>query len=204
MREPPVIARLLTLEEYLAFEEQTPLRHEYIAGEVFAMAGASTRHNLIIQNIVAKLRPAARRRGCRVFVESVKLRAASDRIYYPDLIVACGKAAEVEQIVEEPSLIVEVTSPSSRATDRREKLDAYQKLPSLRSYLIVGQRHRQVIAYSRGPDDAWLREDVAGDGTLALRTLDLAITLDEIYDDVPMPPLSVGEGEDDEWSDDEE
>ena len=201
MREPPVVARLLTLEEYLAFEEQTPLRHEYIAGEVFAMAGASTRHNLIIQNIVALLRPAARRRGCRVFVEGVKLRAGSDRVYYPDVLVACGKAAEVEQIVEEPSIVVEVTSPSSRATDRREKLDAYQRLPSLRSYLIVEQRHPRVLAYSRDTDGSWLREELAGAGTVSLRAIDLAITLDEIYDDIPMPPLAVGEDEEEDEGD---
>jgi len=201
MREPPVVARLLTLEEYLAFEEQTPLRHEYIAGEVFAMAGASTRHNLIVQNIVALLRPAARRRGCRVFAEGVKLRAGSDRVYYPDVLVACGKAAEVEQIVEEPTLVVEVTSPSSRATDRREKLDAYQRLPSLRSYLIVEQRHRRVLAYSRDNDGSWVREELTGSGTVALHVLDIDITLDEIYDDIPMPPLAVGENDEDDETD---
>jgi Uma2 family endonuclease len=202
MREPPVIAGLLTLEEYLAFEEQSPLRHEYVAGEVFAMTGGTTRHNLIVQNLSRSLHGSARRRGCRVFAEGVKLRAASDRIYYPDILVACGKAADVDQIVEVPTLVVEVTSPSSRATDRREKLDAYQKLSSLRAYLIVEQRHRRVLMYVRGPDEAWLREEFVGDGTVELRVLDATIALDEIYDDVPMPPLSVGEGEDEEeWSD---
>jgi Uma2 family endonuclease len=107
----------------------------------------------------------------------------------------------VEQIVEEPSLIVEVTSPSSRATDRRAKLDAYQRLPSLRSYVIVEQRHRRVLAYSRDADGSWVREELNGSGTVALRALELVMTVDEIYDDVPTPPLAVGEDENDdnEW-----
>lgn len=111
----------MSLDEYLAFEERSPLRHEYVAGEVYTMTGATTRHNLITLNIVSHLRGAARSHGCRVFATDVKLRSA-DRVYCPDVIVACGKAANVELIVEEPSLVVEVTSPSTRATDRREKL----------------------------------------------------------------------------------
>ena len=149
MRETPPVARLLTLDEYLAFEEQSPLKHEYIAGEVFAMSGVTIRHNLITLNIAVALRTAARARGCRVLATEVKLQAASDRIYYPDLMVACGRAGEVELIVQEPSIVVEVSSRSTRATDRREKLDAYQRISSLRQYLIVEQRRRHVMACPR-------------------------------------------------------
>lgn len=188
----------MTLEEYLAFEEQSPIRHEYVAGEVFAMSGASTRHNLIISNLVRALHPAGKKRGCRVFFIDVKLRAGPDRIYYPDLIVACGRSAEVEQIVETPSVVVEVSSVSTRGTDRREKLDAYQKLPSLRHYLLVEQRRRLVIVYSRDAEGEWVREEFAGEGDVRLSALDLTLTLDDIYDDVPLPPMSVGEDEESE------
>jgi len=204
MRDAPVIGRLLTLDEYLAFEEQKPIKHEYIAGEVFAMSGVTTRHNLITINLVGVLRGVARRRGCRTFATDVKLRAAADRIYYPDVIVACGKAAEVDLIVEAPSIVVEVTSPSTGATDRREKLDAYQRIPSLRLYLIVEQRHRRVLAYSRDAAGEWLREEFNGTGTVAVRALDATITLDDIYDDVPMPPLTVGENDaGEEWGEED-
>lgn len=197
----------MTLEEYLEFENKSVIRHEYVAGEVFAMAGASTRHNLIISNFVRGLHPAAKKRGCRVFFIDVKLRAGPDRIYYPDLLVACGRAAEVELIVDAPSVVVEVTSPGTRATDRREKLDAYQRLPSLRHYLIVEQRRRLVIAYSRDEAGEWIRDEIAGTGDVYIETLDLTLTLDDIYDDVPLPPMSVGEEEESEkfdLTDDEE
>jgi len=192
----------MTLEEYLAFEENSPVKHEYVGGEVFAMSGVTTRHNLINLNLTHHLRDAAKRRGCRVFGIDVKLKAAKDRIYYPDLVVASGKAAEVELIVDAPTVVVEITSPSTRATDRREKLDAYQRIPSLRSYLVVEQRRRQVFVYTRRADGEWDRVEALGSGDVAIPSLDMTLTLDDIYDDVPLPPLTVGE--DDEMDEDDE
>ena len=186
----------MTLEEYLAFEERSPIRFEYVAGEVYAMSGATLRHNLIIHNIYRHLYPSARARVCRVLVEAVKLHLR-DRIYYPDIIVACGAAAEVELIVEEPSLVVEVTSPSTRAIDRREKLDAYMKCPSLQVYLVVDQRRKHVIAYTRDGDGEWMRDELQNEDDVPIRFLDYRLAVADIYEDVPLPPLSVKEGE--EW-----
>ena len=189
---------LMSLEAYLEFEERSPLKHEYVGGEVYAMSGVTTRHNLITLNLTSHLRKPARAHGCRVFATDVKLRVAADRIYYPDVMVACGKASHVELIIEEPGLVVEVTSPSTRATDRREKLDAYRRLPSLRMYLIVDQRRRHVFAYRRDGGE-WLRDEIAGDGVIPIPMLEIELTLDDIYDDVPLPALAVGETE--EWED---
>ena len=192
----------MSVQEFLAFEEASPIRHEYVAGEVFAMSGVTTRHNLINFNVARLLHQAARRRGCRVFIAEVMLRAANDRFYYPDAIVACGRAAEVERIVTEPTAVVEVTSPSTRATDRREKLDAYQRIPSLRSYVIVEQRRRHALVYTRVDDGDWARDEVVGAGDVTMPALDARLSLDEIYDDVPLPPLAVGEPDDeldDDW-----
>jgi Uma2 family endonuclease len=190
----------MSLDEYLAWENEHPLRHEYVAGEVFVMVGGTTKHNLITLNIARSLHGAARKRGCRIFANDVKLRAGSDRVYYPDILLACGAAASVEMIVEEPSLVVEVASRSTHATDRREKLDAYMKLPSLRSYLIIEQRRRKVLAYTRDHRSEWARAELSGSGEIRLDFLDTTLSLDEIYDDVPLLPLQVGE-EDDEWYD---
>lgn len=186
--------RLLSFDEYLALEERSSVKHEYVAGEVYAMSGVTTRHNLINLNIASYLRAAARARGCKVFAVDVKLRAA-DRVYYPDVIVACGSAANVELIVEEPTLVVEVTSPSTRATDRREKLDTYRRIPSLRMYLIVDQRRRHVLLYVREADGEWLRDEVQDQGEIRMPALGSRITLDDIYDGVELPPLAVGEEE---------
>jgi Uma2 family endonuclease len=177
---------LMSLDEYLAFEERSPIRHEYVGGEVYAMSGVTTRHNLITLNLVRSLHPPARARGCRVFATDVKLRAAADRIYYPDVIVACGQAAQVELIIDAPTLIVEVTSRSTRATDRREKLDSYRRIDSLRVYLIADQRRRHVLLYRREADGRWVREEIEGNGGMALPALDTVLRLDAVYDDVSL------------------
>lgn len=193
--------RQMSLEDYLEWEEKNTTKHEYVGGEVYAMSGVTLRHNLITLNVVEALRRMARRRGCRVLATDVKLRAAADRIYYPDIIVACGTAAEVELIVEEPLLVVEVTSPSTRATDRREKLDAYMRIPSLRMYLMVEQRRRQVLVYSRAEAPGWVRDEILNVGDIPLPFLASALSMDEIYDDVPLPPLTVREGDSDDVDD---
>jgi len=190
----------MSFDEYLAFEGQSPLRHEYVAGEVYAMVGGTTRHNIITLNICRHLHSAARSRGCRVFASDVKLQVA-DRIYYPDVILACGEAAEVEQIVEAPTLVVEVTSPSTRATDRREKLESYREVASLQVYLIVEQRRRHVLVYTRDAGGDWSREEIVGDGDVSIPPLGLRVGLDEIYEGLELPPLAVGEHGDWDYGD---
>jgi Uma2 family endonuclease len=189
--------RRMSLEEYLAFEEKSSIKHEYVSGWVYAMSGGTTRHNLISLNITRHLHSAARRHGCTVFAADVMVRATKDRIYYPDVLIACGRAAEVELIVDEPSLVVEVTSPRSRLTDRREKLDAYLQNISLRTYLVIDQRRRYVVAYTRDAKGEWTREEIQGSGAVAIPFLDLRLKLDAIYEDVKLPPLAIKEGE--EW-----
>lgn len=133
----------LTVEEYLRFEEQSDVRHEYVAGTLYAMSGATLRHNRLLLNIATRLR-AVQGDRCSVFVNDVKVRAARDVFYYPDVVVACGALDDTAVFLSEPCLIVEVTSPSTRRIDRREKLLAYCDMPSLRAYLIVDQRRRWV------------------------------------------------------------
>jgi Uma2 family endonuclease len=200
MRKTLFPHRRLSLDEYLAMEEASPVKHEFVAGEVYAMSGVTLRHNLITLNIVRCLHGPARARRCSVLATDVKLRVM-DRIYYPDVIVACGKAAEVELIIDEPSLIVEVTSPSTRVVDRREKLDAYLRIPSLRQYLIVDQRRKHVLSYGRHEDGDWLRDEVEGEGDISIPFLETRVMMAELYEDVSLPPLAVKEGE--EWDEDD-
>lgn len=194
----------MSFRDYLAFEEKSTVKHEYVGGEVYAMSGVTIRHGRIAFNVAAHLRTAARPRRCAIVLSEVKLRAAPDRFYYPDLILACGHAGDVDLIIEEPSLIVEVTSPGTRATDRREKLDAYLKIPSLRTYLVVDQRRRHVLAYVREASGEWQCEEFQGSGEITIPFLDTRLTLEQIYEDVTLPPLTVKEGEDwdaAEWAD---
>ena len=135
----------------------------------------------------------------------VALLAAADRVYYPDVMLICGEAAAVERLVRAPSLVAEVTSPSTRATDQREKLEVYLRLPSLRTYLIVDQRRRHVVRHTReGADASWQREEsTALDDRIAVPSLGTSFALGELYDGVTLPPMTVRE-EFDAWVAEEE
>ena len=147
-------------QDYLALEARSPVRHEYVAGEVFAMTGASIRHNVIALNLATALRSHLRGTPCRALMEGVKLRLRKESSYfYPDVMVTCEAGlldlgAEV-QIVEEPVLLIEVLSPSTEGIDRREKLRAYRTLPSLREYAMVSQDECKVELYRRRGDIGW-------------------------------------------------
>lgn len=175
---------LLTIEEYLAFEEQSDIRHEYVGGEIHAMAGASERHQLIAFNIATEMREAARKRGCRIILTDVKLRVARDVVYYPDIMVVCDPDDDHPYIKERPSVVVEILSPSTAATDRREKMMYYRQLPSLLCYLIVHQDERRIERHWRDSVDApWELEMIVDDG-VSIPGLDIQIALDEIYEGV--------------------
>jgi Uma2 family endonuclease len=167
-------------QEYLAGELVAEVRHEYVDGEVFAMGGASRRHNTIIHNLILRLDPTARKRGCRAYSTDVKVRvAAADAYYYPDFVVTCAKDDRDEYVIEAPSLIVEVLSPTTEAVDRREKRVNYGKLPSLVEYLTVAQDCRRVEVWRRGPEG--LRVEVYESGSFRLNSLDCEVSLDDIY-----------------------
>ncbi|TXH77407.1 MAG: Uma2 family endonuclease, partial [Thiothrix sp.] len=129
---------LLSPEEYLAGEALAEFRHEYVAGEVYAMAGASERHNRITLNIAFQLRAKARGSQCGVFMNDMKLRIQQgERFYYPDVMLGCSQEDSHEFYKDKPCLIAEVLSPSTETTDRREKWLAYAQIPSLHYYLLV-------------------------------------------------------------------
>lgn len=152
--------RPLDESEYLALEARSPVRHEYIAGEVFAMTGATVRHNIISLNIATALRTHLRGTPCRALMEGVKLYLKKERSYfYPDVMVTCeSRLLELDaetQVVDSPVLVVEVLSPSTEGIDRREKLRAYRTLPSLKEYAMVSQDECRVELYRRRGDIGW-------------------------------------------------
>jgi Uma2 family endonuclease len=180
----PEAHRSISVEEYLALEATSAVRHEYVSGAVHALAGGSKRHALIVSNLVAWLRPAARGRGCRVYAADVKLRAASDVFYYPDVIVACGPDQGGALIETAPCLLVEVLSDSTAAIDRREKLHAYKQIPSLRSYLIVHQPDGRIERHWRDADGVWWTADLVKAGEIPLPEIDATLSLESAYEGV--------------------
>ena len=175
----------LSVDEYLEGEKTSPIRHEYIAGQVYAMAGVSIRHNLIALNLASRLRVHLRGGPCRVFISDVKARIeALDLFYYPDVMVSCERDDNAEYFIKCPSLIVEVTSPSTEAIDRREKLVAYQKLDSLREYVLIGQDEMKAQVYRRDDEGRWWIETLNETSELRLESVGLTVQLPELYEDI--------------------
>ena len=172
--------------EYLALEARSPVRHEYIAGEIFAMTGASIRHNIIALNIATALRTHLRGTPCRALMEGVKLYLKKERSYfYPDVMVTCEpRLLELDaqvQVVDSPVLIVEVLSPSTKGIDRREKLRAYRTLPSLKEYAMVSQDECRVELHRRRGDIGWDIITFEPGDTVELASVELQLPIADVY-----------------------
>jgi len=176
----------LTYAEYLAYEHESKTKHEFVNGEAFAMAGASEDHNLIVGSLFSRFRFHLRGKPCRVFLSDMKLTIASanNATYYPDVMVVCDRTDNDPYVKQKPCLLVEVLSRSTAALDRREKLFNYQKLESLQEYVMVSQSEQKVELYRKDSDGGWLVQCLGAGESLDLRSIDLAIALSEIYEDV--------------------
>lgn len=182
--EAAVAQPFISVEEYLDGEPASLVRHEYIGGAVYAMAGASKDHNQICISLASALdRHIGDSSRCRVFASDLKVRlliGGEDIFYYPDVMVACDARDTDPHSVRFPKLIIEVLSPSTEQTDRREKLLAYRTIPSLEEYVIVAQDRIEVTLFRRA--DAWqpARFDRL-EQAVRLATMDLDLSVAAIY-----------------------
>ena len=163
------------------------MRHEYIGGRVHAMSGASVRHNVIAGNLLAAFHSHLRGGPCQAYMSDVKVRLAVNRediFYYPDVMVACGPVHLEEHYLRDPTLIVEVLSPSTESIDRREKLINYTLIPTLAEYAFVAQDTREITLHRRA--DQWRPMLVtAATAPVEFRSLKLTVPLAQIYEGVP-------------------
>jgi Uma2 family endonuclease len=177
--------RRLTIEEYLETEESSEVRREYLGGWVYAMAGASEEHNIIATNIVVSLKSHLRGGPCRVFISDMKVRVeATDAFYYPDIVVTCDPKDDQRYFKTRPAVIIEVSSPSTKFTDHREKLLAYQALDSLRQYVVIAQERVSVESFTRQGKGALVKAEVDQQGPLVLESIGLTIPFADIYEGV--------------------
>lgn len=147
----------LTVEEYLAWETQQDIRHEYVNGAIVAMTGGSIAHNLLALNLYSALRPHLQKRGCVATVSDVKVQVSSSIYYYPDLAVTCSdRDLQARHFLQEPCLIVEVVSNETEAFDRGDKFHSYQTIKSLQEYVLISTRRQRVDCFRRTPDGMWL------------------------------------------------
>jgi Uma2 family endonuclease len=181
-------ARVLPMSvvDYLAFEESNAVRHEFVAGEIHAMGGASRAHNKITGNIFARLHAGLRGGPCEVFTNDFKVRlevAREEFFYYPDVVVSCHPQDIEKYFLRSPTLVIEVMSPSTETIDRREKHTHYRQAPTLEEYVRVAQERREVIVFRRA--SGWQGEVFTSpEATVEFRSVKRAMTVTEIYDGV--------------------
>lgn len=186
---------LISREAYLAMERESEERHEYIAGEIFAMAGGTETHGLIIGNLIAALHSPTRRRGCRIYPGDVRIFIDAIPMYtFPDVSLVCGQPQHEggrRDVILNPKVVIEVLSPSTERYDRGQKFQYYQHLASLDTYILVAQEWPLVEQYVRQGDREWLYSAARGlDATLSLPAVECSLALADVYDLVEFPRLT--------------
>jgi Uma2 family endonuclease len=187
---------LISVEEYLEGERASDVRHEFVDGRVYAMAGASDDHNRIVLNLSSELRVALRGKPCEPFATDMKVKIPptfADVFYYPDVMVVCDATDSARYFRERPTVLFEVISPDTERTDRREKAIAYRQIATIEAYVLVEQ-DRIAVTVLRRAEPGWKSETLEGPGAvLKFPNLGVEIPLERLYErtgaaGVPRPP----------------
>lgn len=180
----------MTPAEYLAFERaQTDARHEYLNGEITAMSGASLVHNLMVTNLVISMGTQMRGRPCNVFSSDMRVKIPATGLYtYPDIAALCGPPQLEDDAVDtllNPSVIIEVLSPSTEAYDRGAKFAHYQSIESLQEYILVAQDKPRIEIFRRQENGNWLYSVAeTPEATVSLDVINCELALADVYNGV--------------------
>jgi Uma2 family endonuclease len=176
----------ISSEDYLQGEQNSPIKHEYRDGEVYAMAGASNTHVIIAGNMFAMLRNKLRGSGCQAYISDTKAQIESINVYYyPDVIVTCDQRDKAfDNFLRYPCLIIEVLSPSTEAFDRGDKFADYRQMESLQEYVLVSQTRKSVECFRRNPEGQWVLYPYGGDDKIHLASIDFWCAIADVYEDV--------------------
>lgn len=185
----------LTPADYLALERKSDVRHEYYNGEIFAMSGASRRHNLVTVNFTSELRQQLKGRRCETYSADMRVFIPSTGLYtYPDVVVVCGEPQfqddEFDTLLN-PLVIIETLSPATERYDRGQKFAAYRSINSLRHYVLASQDEYRIDYYTKEPDGRWWLRDARGlADSIELPAIECTLAMSEIYDKVTLsePP----------------
>lgn len=191
----------LTPADYLQLEAESPTKHEYFNGEVYAMAGATDEHVTIALNLATLLRSHVRGTGCRVYISDMKARIeARNRFFYPDVMITCDpRDQETSAYKRFPKLVVEVLSESTEAFDRGDKFADYQTLESLEEYVLINTRSQRVECFRRNEAGLWVLQYYTTEtATFCLESIDFTAAIASLYEDVTLEslPLSAELSED--------
>ncbi|MBW4553109.1 MAG: Uma2 family endonuclease [Aphanocapsa sp. GSE-SYN-MK-11-07L] len=181
----------LSAEEYLQTEAKSPLKHEYVNGQIYAMAGASDSHVTIAGNLFALLRSHVRGGPCRVFMSDMKARIESlNTYYYPDVMVTCDDRDRVLTTCKRyPRLIVEVLSQSTEGFDRGDKFADYQQLETLQEYVLISSHRQRVDCFRRNPEGLWVMHSFLADREVSLVSLNFKVAIADLYEDVSLEAI---------------
>ena len=185
------VKTFITPEEYLAIERAAEYKNEYVKGEIFAMTGASRKHNLIVANISGELRQQLKGKPCEAYPGEMRVKAPASHSYvYPDVVVVCGEPQFEDSYFDtllNPTLVVEVLSKSTESYNRLAKSAYYRTIESLDEYLLVAQEEYRVEQYIKQPDGRWLLSDVRSlDTMLELDSIGCSLALRDLYDRVSL------------------
>jgi len=174
----------LTPQAYLELEQESQIKHEYINGQVYAMAGSSKAHNTISLNLALRLREGLRDSPCQTFMADVKVSLANqNKFFYPDLVVTCDENDNQDSyIVQFPHVIIEILSQSTEAFDRGEKFQYYRTLSSLQEYILVNSQRYVVDCFRRRDNNLWMLQSYEGlEAVARIETLGIEVSLSDIY-----------------------
>ena len=175
----------MSVTEYLAFERQAREKHQYVRGEVFAMAGASVRHNRIVARMLLQLGQQLGEGPCQVFASDLKVHVpALETFTYPDITIICGQPALYPgstDVITNPRILVEVLSESTERYDRGETAEGYRTIPSLDDHVFIDQHKAHVEHYARRGDGAWILREASSGGTITIASVAVTLDVDAIY-----------------------
>ncbi len=173
--------RHYTVEEYFAVEAMSPVRNEYFDGEILAMAGGSANHNRICRNVLLALEPKLREGPCESLGSDTRILTVSGLYTYPDAVVICGPIVLSGETITNPTVLVEVLSPSTRAYDRGEKFERYRSIPTFRDYLLIEQSTVDV-EHRRRDGEQWLSErKTSFDDVIRLDSIGVDLVIADLY-----------------------
>jgi Uma2 family endonuclease len=183
----------LTEQEYMVFERDSMTKHEYYDGQIYAMAGASRIHNLIVGNTLAALHGQLRRTPCQIFPNDMRVKVQKTGLHtYPDLVILCGAPHFTDDALDtllNPLVLIEILSPSTERYDRGLKFQHYRTIATLQAYILIAQDQQQIEQYTKQANGQWvLQEATSSEASITIAAIQSTLVLADVYEKVDIFP----------------
>lgn len=188
LREPAVLygKKKFTVEEYLELTKTSEIKYEYYKGEIFAMAGASNRHNVLFKNVYGELFSKLKGKSCQPYGSDLRIHIPQNTLYtYPDISIICKDIMDEESkddSIVDPTVLIEILSPSTKNYDQGEKFQLYKEIPSLKEYILVSSENVNIETFRLTKDRQWISQKYKSlEDTMEIKCLQLSFSLSELY-----------------------